>query len=85
MTSELYRPIEHAEIRSVKDVPRETAIRLYCTQSYEGGRWSLQVRAPETLANGREGMKFIIACASLDRDAMAALRDAIETQLAEGS
>jgi hypothetical protein len=81
-TIELYRPIPHVEIRAFKHAEtRESAVRLYCTQSYEGGRWNLQVRASETLANGAEGQRFLIGTATLDRESMIALRDAIDAQL----
>lgn len=46
-------------------------------------RWALQVRAPITLANGREGNDFVIATATLNRDDLLALRGAIDASLAE--
>ena len=85
MSDELYRPVDHVDIRHVADVPRESAIRLYRTQAYGGGQWALQVRAVETLSNGREGRRFLVGTASLDSSAIVALRDAIDTHLGDDS
>ena len=60
-----------------------TAVRLYCTSSYDGGVWSLQVRTRMKRADGQPGAKSIAAIASLSREDMVALRDAIVTLLAE--
>lgn len=80
MSNDMYKKIAHADIQSCKDVPREKAIRLYCTQNDQA--WCLQVRAPERLANQQEGKSFYIASAGLYRSEMIALRDAITTSLA---
>jgi hypothetical protein len=68
--------------RAVDGVERESGVRLYCEQA--DGIWALQTRSPMTLRNGREGRDFIVSTASLDRDQMAALRDAIDILLRDG-
>lgn len=78
---EMYRPIDYADISAHKDVERERAIRLYCTQ--HGQAWCLQVRAPEKLSNFREGKAFYIATATLLREDMIALRDVLTASLGE--
>jgi hypothetical protein len=78
--SDLYRPIRHVSITKVNDVPRESAIRLYCNQ--RGESWNLQVRGPATRADGREGADFIVANASCSADDLRELRDAIDGFLA---
>jgi hypothetical protein len=86
MREDLFRPVERVEIRAYKHAEsRERGVRIYCAQSphIEGGRWNLQVRAPETLANGEEGQRFLIATAHLDRESMRAVRDAMSVFLAE--
>jgi hypothetical protein len=60
---------------------KKPAVRLFCTSAATS--WLLQIRAHETLASGRQGLKFFIAGATLDRETMRALRDAINTQLEE--
>lgn len=60
---------------------KKPALRLFCTSADSG--WCLQIRAHEKLASGRQGQKFLIAGATLDRETMLALRDAINTQLEE--
>src|SRR3990167_6813225 len=61
----------------------ERAIRLYCTQFRES--WSLQVRGPLGVGNFglRDGKDDLIADASLNRDDMVALRDAINAALGD--
>jgi hypothetical protein len=76
---DLYRVLEHVDIRKCRSVGREPAVRFYCIQ--RGGAWNLQVRAPITLDNGREGKDFIIATASIYREDLLALRDAIDNEL----
>jgi len=77
-----YRPVVHAGSMVVKNVEREQAIRLYCEQS--GTAWLLQVRGPQRLGfGGREGKAFMVAGATLTRDDMVALREAIDALLAE--
>jgi hypothetical protein len=81
-----YRPVDRVEIRACKHVETpESGVRTYCVQSphIEGGRWCLQVRAYETLANGQTGSRFLIGSAHLDRDTMRSLRDAMSAFLEE--
>ena len=77
---DLYRPVP-SRIGVVKNVERESAVRLYCEQSCAS--WCLQVRGPMRLQGGREGRDFIVASSSLDRDDLRALRDAIDAYLGE--
>lgn len=77
--SEFHLPLTYVEASKHRDVPRERALRLYCTQY--GALWSLQIRTPVRLDNGRDGQDFIISTASLDRDSLAALRDACDRML----
>jgi hypothetical protein len=60
---------------------KKPAIRLFCTSA--DSSWCLQIRAHEKLANGQQGQKFLIAGATLDRETMLSLRDAINAQLEE--
>ncbi len=80
---QFYRVVDHADAMKVKRVERERAVRLYCTASYGGGQWSIQVRAPIMLADRTEGRDFIVATASLDAEDMRALRDSIDAHLAD--
>ncbi len=61
----------------------ERAVRLYCTQYAQS--WSLQVRGPEGtgLMGYTDGKRDMIANASLGKDDLIALRDAINEALAE--
>lgn len=81
--SHFYRPIPYVDTikANIKLAEHERAIRLFCDQA--GRMWALQVRAPITLANGREGKDFMIATAKLDREDLVALRDAIDAMLTE--
>lgn len=76
---EFYRPVDFVDIRKAKDVTPENGVRLYSTQ--RAVSWRLQVRGLLTLATGRESKDFVIAGASLDREALVALRDAIDEAL----
>ena len=84
--TDFVRPIRDLNIRKVKDVPRDKAIRVY--PEFTGGtnhaewRWNLQIRGPEQLANFQEGSAFIVAAASCSADDLRALRAAIAEQLA---
>jgi hypothetical protein len=81
VTKEFYRHSYRAGAKKVSGVEREQAVRLYCIQHAEA--WSLQVRGPEHLANGREGKAFFVATANLLVDDLRALRDAIDEHLRE--
>lgn len=81
-------PTEHGSIKKLGKIVSPTiktrridrAIRLYCTQHQ--ATWQLQVRGPLSTNHGRtEGKDDIVAGAQLDRQAMIALRDAINTLL----
>jgi hypothetical protein len=80
VTTHLYRPA-HTSIGKVNDVERESAIRMYCSQS--GTTWTLQVRGPfrHHGGHGDEGKDFIVASASLSRADLLALRRAIDAEL----
>ena len=78
---DLYRVLQHLDVRKINDVPREDGVRLYCTQ--HGEAWCLQLRGTVRLANGQPGKDFIVASASVYRDDMTALRDAIDAFLKE--
>lgn len=82
MSTDLYRVV-YARAQAVKDVPRESAVRLYCTQN--GSAWCLQVRAVQGLGLGgyREGKAFFVSSASLDVEDLRALRDACDALLNE--
>jgi hypothetical protein len=59
-------------------------VRLYCTQSPSFGdaaRWHLQVRAQVKTKAGRPGKHFAISTASMSREALLWLRDAINAEL----
>jgi hypothetical protein len=79
MSTDFYQPVKYGSITKVKDVPRVRAIRLYCEQA--GGSWGLQIRAPLNLQNRKEGKDFIVAHATLHREDLEALRDAINEHL----
>lgn len=78
-----YKKVDHAEARKVDIADRESGVRVYCMQ--HGGSWALQVRTPIRLANGTEGKDYIVATASLDKQTMVELRDAIDAILEETS
>lgn len=61
----------------------ERAIRLYCTQ--HASAWSLQIRSPLGIGSfgHQDGKDDVIACASLSRDDLLALRAAIDEALTE--
>jgi hypothetical protein len=80
---DLYRALDRVDVRKVKDVPPDSGVRLYCTQRGDGGAWCLQVRGMIRLANGQEGKDFVVASASVYREDMLALRDAIDAFLKE--
>lgn len=80
MSNEFYRPV-NANVLAVTGVEPERAIRLYCTHAFNGGTWELQVRAPQRLANGNLGKTFFVATATIERDDLVALQDAINTEL----
>lgn len=75
-------PAQSVDVFAVKGVPRDPAVRLYGT-SVHGPTWSLQVRGPHRLANGREGKDFMVASASLGLHEMAGLRNQITHSLEE--
>lgn len=82
----LYRVLGSGDVtvRAPTRLPEESrdpAVRLYCTSA--DARWTLQVRGYRTLADGTCGREFMIAGASLDREAMVALRDAVDALLEE--
>lgn len=54
------------------------AVRVYKSSS-EG--WTFQVRGPETLANYKDGKRFIVASASLTKAQLQELRDAVDALL----
>lgn len=71
------------DIRKVNDIDaaqKGDCIRLYHS-SPDG--WTLQVRGPMKLANGREGRDFIVAGSYLSTETLLALRTAIDEQLRE--
>jgi hypothetical protein len=74
MSGQLYKRVR-SNIRAVDGVERESAIRAYCEMS--NAAWVFQVRGPMRLRNGREGKDFVVATATLERDELLALRDAI--------
>jgi len=84
---DLRRTIECVEIRAAKIADdRARMVRLYCsaspaTHGEEGARYALQLRAPRTLVNGREGRDMFIASASLSVADARALRDALNERL----
>ncbi len=59
---------------------RDPGVRLYCTQSRSA--WALQLRGSRTLSNGRAGKDFMIVTASLSKEELRGLRDAIDRQIA---
>ena len=68
----------------VNHVPRDECVRLFCEM--HARTWGLQVRGPARLGgsfHGKEGKDFIVAHATLERDGMIALRDAIDKALQE--
>jgi hypothetical protein len=73
---DFYAIVDAAGIIFAKDVPREKAVRIY--SALHGAEWALQIRAPQELANGRDGAAFGFATARLSRADMVALRDAID-------
>jgi hypothetical protein len=81
--------VGHADAHKVNHigVPRELAVRIYCSASprshREHARWNLQVRAPMKLARGREGRDFIVSTASMSIEALTTLRDAINRAIRE--
>jgi len=64
--------------KDLSTIDKEHCVRVYRTQSraYKGGRWHLQLRGPRKTG-------FMIASASLGREDMEALRDALSAALAE--
>lgn len=76
---DFYRAVLKWQTGTVTIKSRERAIRLYCTNS--GQAWLLQVRTPVSRADGSEGKAAIAAGATLLRDDMIALRDAITALL----
>lgn len=85
MNQDFHRVVPQAHACKVNehDVEKTDAIRVYCTQSSAPACWALQVRSTMRLANGRKGADYIVATASLQREDMLALRDAINVALAE--
>jgi len=77
---DFYVPNEKTVIKPLSGVVTERAFRLY---SNAPGSWLLQVRAPETLKDGREGRSFYVAGSSLSRLHLIALRQYIDEQLAK--
>ncbi len=81
MSQDFWRMLKHvdAEKSNHPDVPRDRSLRIYRTASPEvfgdEASWSLQLRAPMKLANGREGKDFMIATAVLSIHDLIALRD----------
>lgn len=78
---QFYKPIPYVQMLKVKGVEPERAVRLYCTSHMT--TWALQVRGPTRLHNGEDGKDFIVADASMSREALTELRDAINTFLGE--
>ena len=76
---QLYRRVS-TRINAVDGVDRESGVRAYCEQT--DSVWAIQVRGPMRLRSGREGKDFIVATATLEREQMVALRDAIDRFLA---
>lgn len=60
---------------------RGPSVRLYCQSSDPS--FALQVRTRVSLVNGQESQRAIAATASLSLDDLRALRDAIDTLIAE--
>lgn len=84
MSGEIYRQVDRAYAHKVNDVPRTSAIRLYCERNKQC--WGLQVRGPMKLnSKGREGHDFIVAHASLNLEDLKALRDAVDAAIAEAN
>lgn len=77
-----YRLVQCIHIKKVRKVPCERAIRLYC-ESFNLS-WNLQIRSPISISHGKVGKDFIVATATLTREEMEALRDAINESLAAG-
>ncbi|HZJ67668.1 MAG TPA: hypothetical protein VFD36_29395 [Kofleriaceae bacterium] len=80
-----WRALQWVEIKRapawVGEDSRETGLRLYCAQA--DTTWNLQLRAPLRLANGKDGKDFMIATASVPKDVLIALRNAIDLQIAK--
>jgi len=84
---EFYKPLTGSTPRvrvtkyDQRDGRIERAIRLYCTQFRES--WTLQIRSPLGIgyAGLQDGKEDVIAGASLSREDLLALRDAIDTAL----
>jgi hypothetical protein len=83
--SQFFKKLDYVDIGRVRmdldDAEKEHGVRLYCTQS--GSWWHLQLRAHRKLADHTLSKEFMIATASLDRDTMLSLRDAINDALGE--
>lgn len=80
VSTEFYQPVMFARVFKANDVERVRAVRLYHAAP---GDFALQVRAPATNRNHREGKDFLIATASLSITDLRALRDSINTILGE--
>jgi len=81
MSKDYYKPFKNIEISKPDvTVQRERGVRFYCNQFRSS--WSIQLRAPETLSNGKEGKSFYIATGRLDRETLVELRNAIDAHLA---
>ena len=85
MSTNTYNKIKWTEIRSYpregRDwVPLDSAVRVYKSAP---GRVTLQVRGPLRKKTGGDGKYGIIANAHMDAAELTALRDGINTSLAE--
>ena len=76
------QPIKYLAIEKLEaSYPSEKVVRLYCTMSYDGGAWNLQLRGKLKLKSGHESMQGIMATAHLYREELTGLRDQINAEL----
>ncbi len=89
MSKEFIRPIDYVSIGKYNHAKtRDRGIRLYSTASAEthgksNARYSMQIFAPITNINGREGKDYVIASASMSLDDLIALGAAVKDAIAE--
>jgi hypothetical protein len=85
MTSaEFYQPTKRIRIMKASGAKDfERAIRLYCSQF--NATWELQIRGPNGIgyAGMADGKDNLVANASLTKQELIALRDAIDAALAD--